>query len=106
MLDGADQIDLPHLEAALAVWEYCESSAAYIFGDAIGDPIADDILRALLTAGRGGMTRTDINNLFGRHQSSGRIEIALQLLVSKGRARPEAKQTGGRSSQIWFATGR
>jgi hypothetical protein len=43
MLDGAADVGLPHLEAALAVWEYCESSAAYIFGDAIGNPIADQI---------------------------------------------------------------
>jgi hypothetical protein len=30
LLDGADMIDLPHLEAALAVWEYCELSAIHI----------------------------------------------------------------------------
>ena len=33
-LDGAEAIRLPHLKAALAVWEYAESSARYIFGDA------------------------------------------------------------------------
>ena len=43
LLDGSDQIDLPHLEAALAVWEYCELSAVHIFGSAIGDPVADEI---------------------------------------------------------------
>jgi Protein of unknown function (DUF3987) len=59
LLDGAGKIDLPHLEAALAVWEYCELSAVHIFGDAIGDPVADDILRALRTRSDG-MTRTAI----------------------------------------------
>jgi hypothetical protein len=105
LLDGSDKIDLPHLEAALAIWEYCELSAAYVFGDAIGDPIADDIVHALRAA-PGGMTRTALNNLFGRHQSSGRIGVALQLLVKKGRARPEINQSGGRPSETWFATGR
>jgi hypothetical protein len=105
LLDGADEIDLPHLEAALAVWEYCELSAVHIFGDAIGDPVADEILRALQNT-PGGMTRTDINGLFGRHQSSERIGVALQLLATKGRARPETRQTSGRPSEIWFATGR
>jgi len=102
LLDGSDQIDLPHLEAALAVWEYCELSAIHIFGSAIGDPIADDILRAL-QASSDGLTRTDINNLFGRHQSKDRIGAALQLLLTKGRARQETNETKGRSAEIWFA---
>jgi len=103
LLDGVDKIDLPHLEAALAVWEYCELSAVHIFGDAIGDPVADEILRALQAASDG-MTRTAINDLLGRHQSSSRIGAALQLLATKGRVRSEMRQTGGRSSEIWFAT--
>jgi hypothetical protein len=105
LLDGAGKIDLPHLGAALAVWEYCELSVVHIFGDAIGDPVADDILRALRTRSDG-MTRTAISDLFARHQSSNRIGAALQLLATKGRARPEMKQTIGRSSEIWFATAR
>ena len=31
LLDGTNQIDEPHLRAALAVWEYCDASAAHIF---------------------------------------------------------------------------
>jgi hypothetical protein len=105
LLDGVDKIDLPHLEAALAVWEYCEKSAVHIFGNAIADPVADEILRALQAASDG-MTRTAINNLLSRHQSSNGIGAALQLLATKGRARPEMRQTAGRPSEIWFATGR
>ena len=105
LLDGSDRIDLPHLEAALAVWEYCELSAAHIFGDAVGDPVADDILRALRAAPNG-MTRTDINSLFSRHQSSSRMGTALQLLATTGRARLKTTQSGGRPSEVWFATGR
>jgi hypothetical protein len=92
LLDGADRIDLPHLEAALVVWEYCESSAVHIFGGAIGDPVADEILRALQNAPQG-MTRTEISNLFGRHQSSSRIGAALQMLdEGAGAARDETDQ--------------
>jgi hypothetical protein len=102
LLDGSDQIDLPHLEAALAVWGYCELSAVHIFGSAIGDPIADEILRAL-AGSSDGLTRTAINDLFGRHQSRDRIGIALQLLLEKGRARLETRETNGRSAEVWFA---
>jgi hypothetical protein len=63
LLDASEQIDVPHLEAALAVWEYCESSAAFVFGDLLGDRVADEIARALQHAGPKGMTRTAIRDL-------------------------------------------
>jgi Protein of unknown function (DUF3987) len=47
LLDVRPEIDIEHLYAALAVWEYAETSARYIWGDTLGDPIADEILRAL-----------------------------------------------------------
>jgi len=102
LLDGEPQIDLLHLRAGLAVWEYCEASAAHIFGDLLGDPVADDILRALRQAGRDGMTRTAISHLFGRHETSDRIGASLALLMKRGRARTETKQTGGRPVETWF----
>ena len=102
LLDGADKIDLPHLEAAVAVWEYCESSATRIFGGLLGDPVADEILRALQTKPEG-MTRTEISNLFSRNQSSGRIGAALQLLTTKGRAHSKTRETDGRPVEVWYA---
>jgi Protein of unknown function (DUF3987) len=103
LLDQRENIDVPHLRAALAVWEYCETSATRIFGNALGDPIADEIMRALLQAGSAGMTRTAIRDLFGRHRSGERIGMALSLLMTKGRARMEEKMTRGRPSETWFA---
>jgi len=103
LLDQQEKIDEPHLRAALAVWEYCEASAARIFGAALGDPVADEIMRALVQAGSAGMTRTAIRDLFGRHRSGERIGMALSLLITKGRARMEEKTTGGRPSETWFA---
>ena len=48
LLDQADEIGLDHLEAALALWEYAAASARWVFGDSLGDPLADEIYRALL----------------------------------------------------------
>jgi hypothetical protein len=56
LLDRRDAIALEHLEAAMAVWAYCEASALRIFGDSLGDPVADDILRAIRQSGDNGMT--------------------------------------------------
>jgi hypothetical protein len=41
-------VGLPHLQAALAVWDYCSTSASHLFGDSTGDAIADRILVALV----------------------------------------------------------
>lgn len=46
-IDCSGTIEDEHLTAALALWSYAEESARYIFGDATGDPVADDILEAL-----------------------------------------------------------
>lgn len=104
VLDNSTCIDLVHLRAALAVWECCEASAAHIFGGALGDHVADEIWRALQQAGRDGMTRTAIRDLFGRHRSGDRIGAALALLMNKRRARAEVKDTGGRPTEVWFAS--
>ena len=81
LLDGADQIGRPHLEAALALWSYAEASARYIFGDALGDPVADELLAAL--RGRpAGLTRTEISGHFGRHRRAEEIGRALTALLA------------------------
>ncbi|HZA21524.1 MAG TPA: hypothetical protein VFA32_02795, partial [Dehalococcoidia bacterium] len=92
VLDGSRVIQLPHLEAALAVWQYCEASARYIFGDATGDQVADRILEAL---SNGEMDRTAMIHLFGRHMSAGRISQALFMLQAAGRVKMERRDSEG-----------
>ncbi len=102
LLDRKPKIEVNHLRAALAVWEYAEQSAARIFGDALGDPIADEIYRALKVAGNNGISRTGIRNLFGRHQSAGRISNALALLMTKAKAECRTTATDGRPLETWY----
>jgi hypothetical protein len=106
LIDARNEIDVDHLKAAIAVWEYAEASAVRIFGDSLGDPVADEILRTLQQAGTAGMSRTAISDLFGRNKSGERIGAALGLLATKGRARTEQRQTSGRSIEMWFAINR
>jgi hypothetical protein len=89
--------------AAIALWERCEASARYIFGSAVGDPVADEILRALKVRGGDGMTRTEIRDLFKRHEKGERIGLALDLLANKGLAKSEKRSTGGAPAEIWRA---
>jgi hypothetical protein len=90
------------LKAALALWRYCEQSVQCIFGDSTGDPLADEILRSLRNQ-PGGMTRTQIRDLLGRHQRSDAIGQALGTLLSLGLARTETRETNGRPEERWYA---
>lgn len=95
-----------HLESAIALWRYCEASAAYIFGRGAGDPDADRILQSLRDAGEEGMTRTELRDLFGRNKRADEIGYALRLLAECGLAvrktdAPRAK--GGKPVERWHA---
>jgi len=103
LMDGASEIRREHLLAALAIWERVEASARYIFGDALGDPIADQVLDALRAARPDTITRTGISKLLGRHQAAERIGAALSLLERRGLARRESVRTEGAPAEHWRA---
>jgi hypothetical protein len=96
-------IDTPHLEAARAVWAYCEASAEYIFGDATGDAMADEILRELRGVMPNGLTQNDIRNLFAHHHSAARLGAALDVLLQYKKVRRTKQMTLGRPATTWFA---
>jgi len=103
LLDNAPAIGRPHLEAALALWQYSEESARFIFGDATGDPVADQILRALRA--NGAMKQTQISELFNRNQKAGRLQQALAAILNAGKVRTwQGESTNGRSPIYWEAT--
>ena len=102
LADGADVIDHRHLVAAIAIWERAESSARYIFGAALGDRVADEILRGIRAAGSNGVTRTEISALFKRHETTDRIGAALNLLSQRGLAQCRQQPgLGGRPAEVW-----
>ena len=104
ILDGARQIDIAHLTAGLAVWDYCQQSAERIFAGVSGDPVIDTIVEALRNAAPDGLSRTHIRDMFGRHESGARIDAALGELLRSGKARCELLPTGGRPTETWFTT--
>ena len=106
LLDGCATIRAEHVLAGLAVWDYCERSARFIFGDALGDATADEIRLALQNAGAEGLTRTELREYFGRHKPSGEIGRALALLDECGAAFRKIEPTGGRPVERWFHVAR
>jgi uncharacterized protein DUF3987 len=102
LLDRSALIERVHLEAALALWQYAEDSARYIFGEALGHPVADRILQALRNEPNG-LTRSQISDLFGRHASASEIDSALRFLVEHGLATSTSEGSGGRPIERWRA---
>lgn len=85
LLDSSSVVRVEHLLAALAVWDYCVGSVLYLFGDKIGDTLADKILPELRDSPNG-LTRTDINRLFQGNKSSSEITRSLNILAEQGLA--------------------
>ena len=103
LLDQSPIVQVPHLHAALALWRYCEASAAYIFGDALGDALADEILQMLRAVAPDGRTRTDLYNAFGRNKKSTTIQQALAGLWRHQLVTYTKEATEGRPVERWYA---
>jgi hypothetical protein len=101
-IDSSPVVGLPHLQAALAVWDYCATSASLLFGDSTGDPIADRIREALEGA-PDGLSKSQIRRLFQGHVSTDRIDAALEQLIALDAADCHSQVTGGRPATRWSA---
>jgi hypothetical protein len=100
VLDCSPIIELAHLQAALAVWDYCSASASLFFGTSTGDHNADRILEAINASTDGCLSRMQISALFRGHLSSNRIEAALEQLMSLGAIYQISQPSGGRPSTL------
>lgn len=109
LLDKRAEVDTPHLLAALALWEFCERSVLYTFGDALGERLADAILARLRSIGVGGMTTTEIHNALGNNVRAAEIRRALESLVEHQLVTHRAEPSQGRGTKPtdrWVATER
>lgn len=100
LLDKSDLIRIEHLKAAVAIFDYVEQSATYIFRDKTGDPLANKILEAI-TANSEGMTKTDINNYLGRNIDAEQISTSLEFLLKIGKIKNKHIQTSGRPRELF-----
>jgi len=102
-LDRSPIIQLPHLQAALALWDYCSYSARSLFGSCAGDSVADRILEALQAADNG-LTRKQIRDLFHGDLGSSSIDQALEKLRSLGVATYRYVPGRGPYTTLWSST--
>lgn len=100
LLDCSNVVRLEHLEAALALWQFCEDSAKHIFGMSLGDKIADEIFTALQSTDAG-MSKTEISNYFNRNRTAKEIETALQTLLELSRIEKIKEKRSDRTREIF-----
>jgi hypothetical protein len=104
LLDGSFVIRKAHLRAALALWDYVDQSAVNIFGERLGDWVADTVYEAIREAGADGLSETEIHEVFGRNQKGARLLVALQSLAGLRLIAPKVEQTGGRPRTRWITS--
>lgn len=107
VLDMSAVVKPEHLKAALAVWDYCERSAEFVFGHALGNKTADTLLAELRQVPDVGLTRTEmLHDVFHKNKSSGDIGEALRLLHDNGLAyrKDDPAPEVGRPAERWFPT--
>lgn len=93
LLDRSRYIQVPHIVAAQATWDYSRASAAGIFGERTGNVIADQILAELQARGSEGLDGTAIRDLLSRHARKEQIDLATAVLVQRGLATKATKST-------------
>jgi len=103
LFDLSASIRIEHIKAALAVWNYCLQSCGFIFGSAIGDPIADQIRQALQEKPEG-MTRTEIRDLLGRNKNIKEIIRSLTVLLEYGLVKKEIRHSKTKPYEIWISS--
>jgi hypothetical protein len=104
LLDGASSIQIEHLKAATALWDYAARSAGWALGDATGVPLAEQIHRHMVD-NPGGVPLTQLHELLNNNHTSAELREALMALEQAGRAECRKKKNpkGGRPAEIWTA---
>ena len=95
--DASTQIELGHLEAALALWSYCRASAAEIASAVERNPadLASELLGALETAGERGLSLSEQLDHFGRNVPATRLRAARKELEEAGLAVSSSERRAG-----------
>ena len=84
VMDGFREVRIQHLRAALAVWEFCEASARYLFARSGRQTLARRILNMLPSSGLG-ITRTEISSSLSHHRRSERSMPRWRFCATRGK---------------------
>jgi hypothetical protein len=104
LLDGASSIEVEHLQAAIALWDYAARGAEWALGDTTGVALAEQV-HSHLVDNPGGVALTQLHELLNNNHTAAELREALKALEQAGRAECRKKKNpkGGRPAEIWTA---
>lgn len=101
LLDQSSEVRREHLEAALALWQYCEDSAHYIFaGGATLSPNAQKLLDAIRDAGDAGLNRTAQSEIFAKNLDAKKLDRLTDELIKGGLVKFQKATDGSRKPNL------
>lgn len=105
-LDGSSEIDVHHLVAAFAAWDYARDSAHWLFGKTTGDLYADRIIAAAKASGDQGVSHSQIRErvLKSNNVTAERLAQALKVGEEAGDLWFDRVATGGRPLEVVMHT--
>jgi Protein of unknown function (DUF3987) len=89
LADSSPIIRAEHLNAALAVWDYCKQSVEIIFPDQTGDRNVDRAIKLLKTYGF--VTKKALYAYFGRNIDKQEVDRIVNVLCNSGLANLQTK---------------
>lgn len=100
LLDHSNEVRRPHLEAALALWQYCEDSARYIFDKGLTLSVgAQKLYDAVREAGDAGLARTAQSQKFKNNLSAKDLDALADELIRAGLV-TEVRTEGSRKTGL------
>lgn len=96
-LDGKAEIAPEHLDAALAVVDFCDASAKRLFAGLGTDALEDRVVKALTS---GPKSRSDLHRALGGHTDATALAATLATLEGRGRIDRIVTKTGGRNLEV------
>jgi len=102
ILDREFDVGLSHLEAAMAVWEYCDQTALHLFGDPRNDRKMGKLLDALEKA-KGGLTKTQIRRqVYRSHLTLMELDGVLGQALASGHVVYKEESTKGAPRHVYL----
>lgn len=97
--DAQGAIDARHIESALAVWQYCEDSARFIFAGRGVNPDANKLFTLIKEKRKADASA--VYKHFQGHITKPALERAVNELTSQGRIDVAQEATGGRPKTVF-----
>jgi hypothetical protein len=106
LFDQSDLVRTEHLKAALALWQFCEDSTKYIFGNSLANADAEKLLNAIRSS-PAGLSRTQItSDVFNGKKTKAVINGLLTELLTEGHVHRTKEKTGSHRPTEWWKPGR